>query len=74
MAGEGVRIEAKATVGVVELDSIGTVSGNRGAVGMAEGQEFGEQAGGNAPRRIATTRCMEVRGGTERRVCQVTRL
>ena len=37
VAGEGVRIEAKATVGVVELDSIGTVSGNRGAVGMAEG-------------------------------------
>jgi hypothetical protein len=33
MAGEGVRIEAKATVGVVKLDSIGTVRGNRGLLG-----------------------------------------
>lgn len=62
VASEGVRIEAKATVGVVKLGSVGIARGNRGAVRMVEGQEFGEQAGGNAPRRIATTRCSGSRG------------
>ena len=73
VAGKGVRIEAKAAVGGVELDSVGTARGNSGAVGMAGGQEFGERTGGNAPRRRATTRC---RGGQGMvgRVCQVTRL
>ena len=72
VAGEGVRIEAKATLGVVGVGSMGTARGGSGAIGVVEGQGFGEQAGGNAPPRIATRRCGRGQGIVGR-MCQVTR-
>jgi hypothetical protein len=63
VAGEGVGIEAKAAAGVPKVDSASTEKGDSVAVGVTEGQESGEQAGGNAPRRRATTRCSGSQGG-----------
>jgi hypothetical protein len=55
--GKGVKNEAEVAAGVPKVDSASTEKGDSVAVGVTGGQEFGEQAGDNAPRRIATTRC-----------------
>ena len=54
--GKGVKNEAEAATGVLKVDSWGTARDNSAAVGATGGQEFGEQAGGNAPRRIGSAR------------------
>ena len=70
--GKGVKNEAEAATGVLKVDSWGTARDNSEAMGPTVGQGFGEQAGGNAPRRIVTTRCSGG-WGIEGSECQVRR-